>query len=136
MNEGANWSFLCNESGCLNKVNSISQYRLFKLGRKTRSVKKKAGTVRGLVTGAVDDALIDILKVGGLSFLNFIPNMTKTPREEIAVPSDLHVVNRGIQSEESRVSPLNLWSFIWLQNEVYSTRSVCLHRDLGSVVEI
>lgn len=92
--------------------------------------------MRGLVTGAVDDALIDILKVGGLSFLNFIPNMTKTPREEIAVPSDLHVVNRGIQSEESRVSPLNLWSFIWLQNEVYSTRSVCLHRDLGSVVEI
>lgn len=79
LNQVANRWFLCEESGCFNKFTSISQYQLFKFGRKFGTEKWKEGTVHFLVRGTVDDTWNYLPTGGGPSLLRFVVYITKTP---------------------------------------------------------
>lgn len=118
-----NWSFLFEESGCLKKLNAMSQYRFVKLESKSVTAKNKEWTVHSLGRGTFEDPWIDKQTVSGPYFLNFVADITKTHSEQLTEPPDFGDETIRIEWEESSISiASNLRSLVCLRNVVYRTR--------------
>lgn len=90
-------------SGFLNKAQTMPQYRFFKFTPNSARVKNRKDTVQCLVRATVEDPLTDLPTENGPSFMNFAPDLASTPSEQLNKPTYVDYITRRIESEESRI---------------------------------
>jgi len=151
MKHTINWSGLCEEQGCLNPINSFSQYRYFHLSKRTveqhesRLSRASSTTSPSLRTTChVRVAVTDEWKPisvdhHGLAtgFLRFAPDITATPVTVIKCPDGMNEVTKRIHSVESRINnAAKITSLYQLRDHVFRSRREVLHWDTSCCIEL
>lgn len=135
----AKLSDLCTSSWFLNSVDSITQNRYLRLSKKDcelSDASMKGSGALFVALGAVDGTWKD-LQTNRISWrLNGLPNLSENPPEKIVPPDDVYDVTARLHSKANRIVPVTKSrDLVRLRNEVYRTRSVKLHWNLGCIVE-
>ncbi len=153
----ANWSELCEMSGCLRSINNFTNYQYFKfVGRQVsdsntgnksrvsnrlanRQVSKYRETscfVKHIASGDWKN-LIDHGPSMGHGFLKFPPDLSSTPPLNITEISGIEEVNKRFNSEEQRInSTAKMRQLIELRDYVYRARTEKFHWNLKTCVEL
>ncbi len=138
-----NWSGLCDQEGCLQRLENISQYRYFKFSRSytesNNSVHGPFSTTchvkhncyeswRPLIKGK--------RKTNEDGFLKFCPDIRRTPPLQIRCPDDKEKVSSRFISEESRINDTDkMIDLQKLRDFVFQDRLDDFHWDLTFAIE-
>ena len=137
MTHVANFSGLCEESGCLNNPNPFSHYRYFRITRVNDSFSGTAFKTFCEVNVTHDDEWADLItKELANSFLRRPPDLATTPPTVTRVPDNILEINRHLNSVEERIrDPSKMEELRRLRNRVYTARSDSFHWDLDNSYE-
>ena len=141
MDKIANFSGLCDATGCLRTVKGISQYRFFRFSRTKQSESRANIDGHFATTCHVKVQLHDewepLDKSGGLGVLKLLPKLFETPSTDTSPPDNVLEVNKHLESVEERVGCRNkMESLLALKDKVYTRRIVPFHWDLSSCFEL
>lgn len=88
----ANWLMLCEQSGCLNSFQLISQHRILPFTwRSVREINDSNQVVQCHVRASMNGVWCDLPTYSGTSFLRVAPNLTATTSEQLIAPADFDV---------------------------------------------
>lgn len=145
MKHVANWSALCEQQRCLQRVTQFSQFRYFKFGRDAREATDGVpGVSSSIMTSCVVKIKVTedwrvLTTPGGVlckGFLKFLPDLSKIPHTVIKCPPGVEEVSKRFASEEGRINNTSkLIALHKIRDEVFSDRSDPCHWDLSEAVE-
>lgn len=137
LKEVANWSGLCEQEKCCQKIKHITMWRYFRFTSKKISDEDREVLSICQVRGSVDDQWRDLETDKGPQFLCFVPELSKMPPEILRAPTNFKQVTARISSEEGRItSDEKLKALYELRDEVYQDRCIKFHWNLESIVEL
>ncbi len=139
----ANWSGLCEQEKCLHGLKNFTQYRYFKFTRSFHDTNAfdngPFSTMCHVRLNCYDSwkALIARKRSPNKSgFLNFCPDLRKTPTLSISCPDGINKVTQRFISEEGRINNSDkMIDLQELRDFVFRERVDEFHWDISAIVE-
>lgn len=136
-NHVVNWSGLCTKFACNNRINNVTHYRYLRFTPVQHNETSISCEIH-LRSSVDDNWQLESLKNNNLDHfrIRFLPDLSKTPAEELVSPTYWKSVTNPISSEEGRIQDPDIISALYhLRDDVYQYRKLRLYWDMNNDIE-